>query len=91
MENVTKEFWYGNIIPQNDCRPMSEECKELSELITRHKHELILGMNNEQIETFDKLDACWAEYASLNEEAIFAYAFKLGIRMATEAFQDKLH
>ena len=91
MENITKEFWYGNIIPQNDCRPMSEECKELSELIVCNKNKLISGLNDEQREVFDKLDSCLAEYISFNEEAIFAYAFRLGLRIATEAFEDKLH
>ena len=31
-----------------------------------------------------KFDDCWSEYASLAEEAIFAYAFKLGMRIAIE-------
>ena len=88
MESIMKELWYGNIIPQNDCRPQTEEFKELSELILRHKRDLTLGLNDRQLEIFDKLDACWAEYISLSEEAIFSYAFKLAMRLMTEAFED---
>ncbi|MBO5906934.1 MAG: hypothetical protein J6Q85_02115 [Clostridia bacterium] len=30
----------------------------------------------------------WSEYASLAEEAIFAYAFKLGMRIAIETLTE---
>ena len=36
----------------------------------------------EQKEIFEKFDDCWSEYASYAEEAIFTYAFKLGIQIA---------
>ncbi len=88
MNNVTREFWYGNIIPHSDCRPQTPEAQQLTELIVRNRQELITSMNDQQIEAFDKLDACWTEYVTMNEEAIFAYAFKLGIRMATESLVE---
>ena len=39
-------------------------------------------MTHEQKETFEKLDDCWSEYVSCDEEAIFAYTFKLSMRIA---------
>ena len=88
MDNATREFWYGNLIPHSDCRPQTPEAQQLAELIVRNRQELITSLNNQQIETFDKLDACWTEYVTMTEEAIFAYAFKLGIRMATESLVE---
>lgn len=88
MDNVTREFWYGNLIPHSDCRPQTPEAQQLTELIVRNRQELITSLNNQQIETFDKLDACWTEYVTMTEEAIFSYAFKLGIRMATESLVE---
>ena len=88
MDNVTREFWYGNLIPHSDCRPQTPEAQQLTELIVRNRQELITSMNDQQIETFDKLDACWTEYVTMTEEAIFSYAFKLGIRMATESLVE---
>lgn len=88
MDNVTREFWYGNLIPHSDCRPQTPEARQLTELIVRNRQELIMGMNDQQIETFDKLDACWTEYVTMTEEAIFTYAFKLGMRMAAESFNQ---
>ena len=40
---------------------------------------------DEQKETFEKFHDCWSEYMSLAEAAIFEYAFKLGMQIATEA------
>ena len=37
----------------------------------------------------EKFHDCWSEYASLAEEAIFAYAFKLGGRLMLETLQEK--
>ena len=42
----------------------------------------------EQKEIFEKFDDCWSEYASYAEEAIFTYAFKLGIQIAIETLTE---
>lgn len=85
MSSTIKEFWYGNITPHSDCRPQTPEFKKLTEYIIRHRNELIITMSDEQREVFEKLDMCWNEYINLTEEAIFSYAFKLGLNIATEA------
>ena len=88
MNSVIQELWYGSIIPQNDCRPQNDQIKHLSDLIVKNRNELIFSLNEEQSKLFDKLDACLAEYVTAHEEAIFSYAFKLGMRMAAEAFGE---
>lgn len=88
MDNITREFWYGNVIPHSDCRPQTQESLQLTELIVRNRQELIMSMNDQQIEIFDKLDSFWTEYVTMTEEAIFSYAFKLGMRMAAESFSE---
>lgn len=84
MKSMIKELWYGNIIPQDDSRNNSPEMKKLIEYMSRHHDDLLKTMTDEQKETFVKFDDCWSEYASLAEEAIFCYAFKLGMRIAIE-------
>ena len=37
---------------------------------------------------YEKLHDCWDEYVSLAEEAIFEYAFKLGMKIAIESVID---
>ena len=87
--NIIKELWHGNIVPQDDARNNSPEMKQLMEYMARHHDDLQKSMTDEQKEIFEKFDDCWSEYTSLAEEAIFCYAFKLGMRIATESLQDK--
>lgn len=88
MREITKEFWHGNIMPQTDCRPQTEEFKQLTEFILRHKTDLTFTLNDKQLEVFEKLESCVTEYISINEEAIFSYAYRLGMRTAMEVMQE---
>ena len=84
MKSMIKELWYGNIIPQDDSRNNSPEMKKLIEYMSRHHDDLLKTMTDEQKEIFVKFDDCWSEYASYAEEVIFAYAFRLGMRILIE-------
>ena len=87
--NVIKELWHRNIVPQEDSRTNSKEMKELLGYMSRHHEDLEKSFTKLQKETFEKFHDCWSEYASLAEEAIFAYAFKLGGRLMLETLLDK--
>ena len=84
MESIIKELWHGNIIPQEDSRTNLKEMKDVISYMARHHEDLEKGFSDEQKEIFEKFDDCWSEYTSLAEEAIFCYAFKLGMRIAIE-------
>ena len=43
MPNITREFWCGNILPQNDCRPQNAQTKEFAELIIKNRNDLLLN------------------------------------------------
>ena len=86
--NVLNELWHGNICPQTDSRKNSLEMKELMEYMVRHHDDLLKTMTNEQKEIFEKFDDCWSEYTSYAEEAIFTYAFKLGMQIAIETLTE---
>ena len=84
MKQTIEELWHGNIIPQEDSRTNSPEMKELLNYMARHHEDLEKSFTDEQKEIFEKFDDCWSEYASYAEEAIFNYAFRLGMRIAIE-------
>ena len=84
MKETIEELWHGNIIPQEDGRTNSPEMKELLNYMARHHEDLEKSFSDEQKEIFEKFHDCWSEYASLAEEAIFAYAFKLGANLMLE-------
>ena len=88
MKGTIEELWRGNIIPQEDSRTNSTEMKELLGYMSRHHEELEKNMTDEQKETFEKFHDCWSEYASLAEEAILAYAFRIGAKLMLETILD---
>ena len=89
MRETIEELWHGNIIPQEDSRTNSSEMKDLLSYMARHHEDLEKSFTDEQKEIFEKFHDCWSEYASLAEEAIFVYAFKLGGRLMLETLQEK--
>ena len=88
MKSVINELWLGNIDPQNDSRNNSQKIKELMEYMAWHHEKLNQTMTDEQKETFKKFDDCQSEYISFSEEAIFTYAFKLGMQIAIETLTE---
>ena len=88
MKETIEELWHGNIIPQEDSRTNSLEMKELLSYMARHHEDLEKSFTDEQKEIFEKFHDCWSEYASLAEEAIFVYAFKLGAKMMLETIAN---
>lgn len=84
MKGIIEELWRGNVIPGEDSRTNSKEMKELLGYMARHHEDLEKSFSEEQKEIFEKFHNCWTEYASLSEEAVFTYAFKLGARLMIE-------
>ena len=89
MKNLIKELWYGNILPQEASQTNSKEMNELLSYITRHHEDLKKSFTDEQKAIFEKFQDCWVEYASLSEEAIFEYGFKLGMQIAIEVLTEQ--
>lgn len=85
MKNILGELWRGNISPQENCRINTPEMKQLMDYMARHHDDLLKRLSDEQRDIFERFDDCWSEYASLAEEAIFVYAFRLGAQVTLDA------
>ncbi len=88
MNSILKELWCGNVMPPEDSRHNTPERKQLLEYISLHNDDLQKTMTDEQKEIFEKFQDCWSEYASLSDEALFEYAFKLGMQIAIEVLSE---
>ena len=88
MKSILGELWLGNITPREDCRNNTPEMKQLMDYMARHHDDLLKTLSDEQRDIFERFDDCWSEYASLAEEAIFVYAFRLGAKMTLDALHD---
>ena len=84
MKSMIKELWHGNIVSQEDSRNNSKEMKELLGYMARHHEDLEKTFNEDQKEIFEKFHDCWDECVSIDEAAIFKYAFRLGEGLAIE-------
>ena len=89
MKSIIKELWRGNIMPPEDGRQNSPEMAQLMGYISRHNDDLLKTMTDEQKAIFEKCHDCWSEYASLSDEALFEYAFRLGAQLALELARDE--
>ena len=85
MKSILGELWYGNITPQEDCRDNTPEMKQLMEYMARHHDDLLKTLSDEQRDIFERFDDCLSECASLAEEAIFVYVFRLGAELTFDA------
>lgn len=84
MRRIVEELWYGNVCPNTGCREATKEARELMGYIADHHSNLQATPTDKQKEIFEKFDDCYAELTEINEREIFAYAFRLGARIAIE-------
>ena len=63
--------------------------KKLMEYMARYHDDLLKVLTEEQRDIFERFDDCWSEYASLAEEAIFVYAFRLGASMMLDILRKE--
>ena len=78
--SILQELWYGNIRPNED-KVITDEEKELIELIAKHHETLSSSLKNDDLIAFEKYVDCFTEYASLIEAQAFEIGFKLALKL----------
>ena len=81
--SILQELWYGNINPSED-KEVSDDEKELVELMARHQEYLTSTLKDKELEEFKKYIECCDEYVSMVECQAFQIGFKLAVRLLTE-------
>lgn len=81
--SILEELWYGNINPSED-KEVSDDEKELVELMARHQKYLILKLKDKELDVFKKYVECVNEYSSIIECQAFEIGFKLAVRLLNE-------
>ena len=89
MDNILKEFWYGNISPFEQFYPNTKEMKELSGFIARHYDDLMARLPEKDKELLEKYNDNVLELEELTNQALFAYALSLGMRLAVACLVQK--
>ena len=86
MKSTLEELFYGNVCPNTDGRSYEQDTKELMGDLSGHYDTLFKELTDKQKEVLEKFDDCYSELTDINEREIFVYAFRLGMRIAVEAF-----
>ena len=81
--SILQELWYGNIRPNED-KVITDEEKELVELIAQHHEALSSCLKNNDLDKFEKYVDCFTEYASLIECQAFEIGFNLSVKILTD-------
>ena len=87
--NVLKEFWYGNINPQEQSKDNNQEINELLNLMGRNRDQLQATMTPEQQVILEKYEDCVNEMYGLIETEVFSYGFRLGGRLMLATLLDE--
>ena len=82
MKNILKELWYGNICPFEDYYSNTREMRELSKLIANDRDRISQNLSEEGEKIFERYSENVLELECLTKEALFDYAFSLGVRLA---------
>ena len=75
-----QELWYGNIRPNED-KVITDEEKELVELIAKHHETLSSSLKKDDLIVLEKYVDCFTEYTSLIECQAFEIGFKLALKL----------
>lgn len=81
--SILQELWYGNINPNED-KEVSDDEKELVELMARHQEYLTSTLKDKELDVLKKYVECVDEYTSLVECQAFEIGFKLAVRLLNE-------
>ena len=86
MQSIIEELYYGNVLPFERHTPRNGEYPRIVKHMSCNEESLIETLTEEQKEIFEKFKANVAELNGIEESTTFAIGFKLGLRLAAEAF-----
>ena len=83
--DTIRELFYGNIHPFERDVPTDSEGDKLNQLIIRHTETLKSTLNEQEMQTVEKLKDALTEQSSLCECEGFINGFLLGVRLMAES------
>lgn len=87
--DTIRELFYGNIHPFERDVPKDSEGDKLNQLIIRHTATLKARLNEQEMQTVEKLKDALTKQSSLCEYEGFINGFRLGIRLMAESLYGR--
>ena len=86
--SILEEIWFGNVHPGELNMKKHSPYKELLALMIRHQDDLLLRLNDEEKEIFEKYADAASEMYSHTNLAAFVSGFTLGVKIMAEVFMS---
>ena len=87
---MTEELWYGNIVPFEQYTRNNNDIKWLIKLSADNYDNLNKTLSEKQKELLNIFNDSINELHSNSEAFAFSYGFRLGLRLSSEAFLNRL-
>lgn len=87
--DTIKELFYGNIHPLERDVPKDSKGDNLNQIIIRHTVTLKATLNEQELQTVEKLKDALTEQSSLCECEGFINDFRLAVRLMAESFYGR--
>lgn len=87
--DTIRELFYGNIHPFERDVPKDSEGDNLNQLIIRHTVTLKATLNEQELQTVEKLKDALTEQSSLCECEGIINGFRLGVRLMAESLYGR--
>lgn len=88
--NITEEFWYGNLNPQEPPASNSEFLRDARRKANGFYEKMRGSLTEKQLEAVERFMEAQGEINTEDVKNAFVYGFQIGIRLAIEAFTANL-
>ena len=88
--NITEEFWYGNLNPQENPASESDFLRDARRKANGIYEEMKGSLTEKQLEVVENFMEAQGEINTEDVKNAFVYGFQIGIRLAIEAFTANL-
>lgn len=83
---ILEDLWFGRIYPAENPLSKNSKVKELAELVTRNKDQLLATLNEQEKDRFERLCDCQSELEQVTECETFIAGFRLAAQMMAAVF-----
>ena len=88
MRKILEDFYYGNIIPNEQQMTLSSEMEKAAARVTSYEKQLMEQLEESKQEVFTKLIRSQHEINSITAIENFILGFRLGVRIMAECMDD---
>ena len=84
---ILEDLWYGNVRPTERSIVRGSKLDNLMKLICQNEDDLMIGLTEKQMESFDKFKDCQSEITDYLETEAFTQGFTIAVKLMVEVMK----